>query len=115
MPRVNSIWKTDPDRCRYYRLRADKIEMENALARQDYVEAKQVKTDLTNFCGAILARIEASDLSPATKTELLMRVSAVAVSVGVQGAKERLRQRRLRLRCSGRERPVVSLERLLCR
>jgi hypothetical protein len=41
MPRVTQAWKSDPDRSRYYRLRADKLEMTNALARQDYVEAKQ--------------------------------------------------------------------------
>jgi hypothetical protein len=70
MPRVTQAWKSNPDRSRYYRLRADKLEMENDRARRQYVEAKTIKKDLASFCGAIETKIRASNLNPAIKTEL---------------------------------------------
>jgi hypothetical protein len=70
MPRVTQAWKSDPDRSRYYRLRADRLELQNGLARSQYIERDQLKALLGKFCAGIGSRIAASDLDPALKAEI---------------------------------------------
>jgi hypothetical protein len=60
----------DKDRVRYYKARADRIEMENGLARAQYVEADRIRKDLGEFCDAIARKIRASDLDPGLKAEI---------------------------------------------
>jgi hypothetical protein len=60
----------DKDRCRYYRLRVDRLEQQNAETRAQYVKAGAIRKGLTDFCGALQARIDRSALDPVIKTEL---------------------------------------------
>jgi hypothetical protein len=85
MPRVTQAWKNNPQRNRYYKLRADKLEMENRLAREGDVEAKTIKKDLASFCGAIRARIDASELEPNLKSELSEDITDWLTKVPLNG------------------------------
>jgi hypothetical protein len=76
MPRVTQAWKSDPDRSRYYKARADKIEMTNGLARAEYIETDRIRKDLTKICDAIAQKIRASDLDPQLKVEICEDLSA---------------------------------------
>jgi hypothetical protein len=87
-------WKSNPDRSCYYRLRADKLEMENDRAREEYVQVKTIKKDLANFCGAIQARIDASDLDPAIKTELREDVADWLSRLSLPGSNGQRHKRR---------------------
>jgi hypothetical protein len=88
MPRVTQAWKSNPERSRYYRLRADRLEQQNAEARAQYVQAGTIGKDLAAFCNALQARIDRSALATATKSELAEDISDfVSKSVNGQNGK----------------------------
>jgi hypothetical protein len=66
--------RADADRARYYRLRADKLEWENAEIQENLIATKQIKSDLRRFCAAISAKIRSSSLEPNLQAELCEEV-----------------------------------------
>jgi len=70
MPRVTEAWKNNPDRIRYYKARAEKLEAENRRERARYIEVGQLNRDLKAFFGAIAAKIKTSKLDLQLRTEI---------------------------------------------
>jgi hypothetical protein len=70
--RTSKAWdEVDKDRGRYYKARADKIELENKLARGEYVDAIDIKTEMTEFCRMLRQKILQSELPANLQDELL--------------------------------------------
>jgi hypothetical protein len=70
MPRLSQKWKSDKNRSRSYKLRADRLEIQNTATRSELIESAQIKEDLTKFCDAIGSRIAASKLDAGLKDEI---------------------------------------------
>src|SRR5258705_185940 len=87
MPRVNSKWRADADRARYYRLRAEKLERENAEFQKDLIPTKQIESDLEAFAAAISAKIGSSSLEPNLQAELFDDLADLPHRLSVNGIK----------------------------
>jgi hypothetical protein len=85
MPRLSQTWKTDPERCRYYRLRADRIEQENAERRENLISTKQIQSDLRAFAAAIQRKIVASALERNLKLEICDDLADLPHQLSVDG------------------------------
>jgi hypothetical protein len=70
--------RNDPNRARYYRARADRIEAENTLKQQELISKEMVATNLQGFCKAIEGKMRASKLGP----EYESRVTAPSKHLG---------------------------------
>ena len=85
MPRVTQAWKSDPDRSRYYRLRSEKLERENAEFRESLIPARDVERSLQAFVAAIEEKIRHSELEPDLQRELSEDLSDFLRRVSVNG------------------------------
>jgi hypothetical protein len=85
MPRVNSRWRADPNRARYYRLRSEKLERELSEAKQNLIPAKKINADLRRICGIIQEKIQRSELESGLRKELNEDISDFLNKVSLNG------------------------------
>jgi hypothetical protein len=85
MPRIGEKWKSDPDRCRYYRLRADKLEHQNAKILENLIPAKEIQSCLQAFAAAIEGKIRASSLDQTLQAELFDELADLPHRLAVNG------------------------------
>jgi|GraSoi_2013_60cm_1033757.scaffolds.fasta_scaffold03186_4 hypothetical protein len=85
MPRISQKWKSDSDRCRYYKLRAEKIEMELAEKAKHLIPVKTTDRNLRAFCAAIAGKIRSSPLEASSQTELFDDLADLPHRLSVNG------------------------------
>jgi hypothetical protein len=75
----------DKDRRRYYKARADRVEMENAERRKNLIPAKETQLHLRALAAAISGKIRASSLEPTLQAKLFDELADLPHRLSLNG------------------------------
>jgi len=96
MPRLTQKMRVDPDRARYYKARADRIERQNAELDGNLIATKQIRSGLRRLCLAIAAKIRKSCLEPDLEGELFAELRDLPERLSLNSEKGKAKTRSTR-------------------